>query len=198
MLELLSLKRLHVGPVDLRLVAGECIALQGRSRSGKSVLLRMAADLDEHEGDCALDGRRCSQMPAPAWRREVTYVAPDSGWWAESIAEHFGSPAGLRTLLPRVGLAPEAVGWPVARLSTGERQRLALLRAIANRPRVFLLDEPTSGLDLDTRDQVEALLREQLRAGCAILLVTHDPGLAQRLAHRRFTMDGGRLQEDRP
>lgn len=197
MLELLSLQRLHVGPVDLRLDAGECIAIQGRSGSGKSVLLRMAADLDVHDGDCALGGARCSQMPAPEWRRQVTYVAPDSGWWAEGIADHFASPAALRALLPRVGLAPEAVGWPVARLSTGERQRLALLRAVANRPRVLLLDEPTSGLDFDTRTQVEALLREQLQAGCAILLVTHDPDLAQRLARRRFTMDAGRLQEDR-
>lgn len=197
MLELLSLQRLHVGPVDLRLDAGECIAVQGRSGSGKSVLLRMAADLDVHDGDCALDGDRCSQMPAPEWRRQVTYVAPDSGWWAEGIADHFASPAALRALLPRVGLAPEAVGWPVARLSTGERQRLALLRAVANGPRVLLLDEPTSGLDFDTRTQVEALLREQLQAGRAILLVTHDPDLAQRLARRRFTMDAGRLQEDR-
>lgn len=197
MLELLSLQRLHVGPIDLRLDAGECIAIQGRSGSGKSVLLRMAADLDVHDGDCALDGDRCSQMPAPEWRRQVTYVAPDSGWWAEGIADHFASPAALRALLPRVGLAPEAVGWPVARLSTGERQRLALLRAVANGPRVLLLDEPTSGLDFDTRTQVEALLREQLQAGRAILLVTHDPDLAQRLARRRFTMDAGRLQEDR-
>ncbi|WP_427911721.1 ABC transporter ATP-binding protein [Ramlibacter sp. MMS24-I3-19] len=195
MLELLSLQRLHVGPIDLRLDAGECIAIQGRSGSGKSVLLRMAADLDPHEGDCALDGNRCSRMPAPAWRRQVTYVAPDSGWWAEAIADHFDSPAALRALLPRVGLATEAVEWPVARLSTGERQRLALLRAVANAPRVFLLDEPTSGLDLDTRHQVEALLREQLQGGSAILLVTHDPELAERLAHRRFTMDAGGLHQ---
>lgn len=197
MLELLSLQRLHVGPVDLRLDAGECIAIQGRSGSGKSVLLRMAADLDVHEGDCALDGIRCSHMPAPEWRRQVTYVAPDSGWWAEAIADHFASAAALRTLLPRVGLAPEAVDWPVARLSTGERQRLALLRAVANGPRVLLLDEPTSGLDFDTRTQVEVLLRDQLQAGCAILLVTHDPDLAQRLARRRCTMEAGRLHEDR-
>lgn len=196
MLELLALQRLHVGPVDLRVEAGECIAIQGRSGSGKSVLLRMVADLDVHGGDCALDGRRCSQMPAPAWRRQVTYVAPDSGWWAEAIADHFATPDDLRALLPRIGLAAEAVDWPVARLSTGERQRLALLRAIANRPRAYLLDEPTSGLDLATRDLVEALLREQLQAGCAILLVTHDPELAQRLARRRFTMDAGRLRED--
>ena len=196
MFELLSLQRLHVGPVDLRLEAGECIAIQGRSGSGKSVLLRMAADLDPHQGDCALEGDRCTQVPAPAWRAQVTYVAPDSGWWAETIAEHFASPDDLRALLPRIGLAQEAIDWPVARLSTGERQRLALLRAILGKPRVYLLDEPTSGLDIDNRGQVEELLREQLGAGCAIVLVTHDADLAQRLASRRFTMEAGCLQQD--
>lgn len=194
MLELLGLKRLHVGPIDLRLEGGECVAIEGKSGSGKSVLLRAIADLDPHEGDARLDGQACSAMPAPQWRKRVTYVAAESGWWADRIAEHFASRDELARWLPRVGLPEEAADWPVARLSTGERQRAALLRALTPANRVLLLDEPTSGLDADTRDLVEGLLRERLSAGGAIVLVTHDPELARRMARRRFTMDAGHLR----
>lgn len=196
MLELSGLHRLHVGPVDLRVEAGECISIQGRSGSGKSVLLRMIADLDPHRGHATLDGQRCSAMRAPDWRRCVTYVAADSGWWAESVGEHFPHPQAARTLLPRVGLPAAALDWPVGRLSTGERQRAALLRALTPGNRVLLLDEPTSGLDGESRQQVEALLRERMDAGGAVLMVTHDPEQARRLARRRFTMDTGQLREE--
>jgi ABC-type multidrug transport system ATPase subunit len=124
----------------------------------------------------------------------VTYVAAESGWWAENVADHFASREQLSQWLPRVGLPAETVDWPVARLSTGERQRAALLRALNDTNRVLLLDEPTSGLDADTRDLVESLLRERLAGGGAIVLVTHDPQLASRLARRRFVMDAGRLR----
>jgi len=196
MLELTGLHRLHVGPIALRVEAGECIAIQGRSGSGKSVLLRMIADLDPHAGHAALDGRACSEMRAPAWRKCVTYVAADSGWWAEEIGEHFTHPQQARALLPQVGLPEEALEWPVSRLSTGERQRVALLRALTPHNRVLLLDEPTSGLDTESRAQVEALLRARMQDGCSVVMVTHDPEQARRLAHRRFTMDAGQLREE--
>lgn len=196
MLELASLRRLHVGPVELRVDAGECVAVRGRSGSGKTVLLRSIADLDPHEGDCLLDGLRCSAMAAPVWRSRVTYVPADSGWWSERIADHFADPVAARSFLPRVGLPQEAMDWAVARLSTGERQRVALLRALTPANRVLLLDEPTSGLDAETRDQIEILLRERLGEGRAIVLVTHDPQLAQRLAHRSCLLEGGQLHPE--
>ncbi|NML43909.1 ATP-binding cassette domain-containing protein [Ramlibacter sp. G-1-2-2] len=195
MLELHGLHRLHVGPITLNVEAGECIAIQGRSGSGKSVLLRMIADLDPHAGEAALDGTACSAMRAPAWRKCVTYVAADSGWWAERIGDHYPDPQHARALLPQVGLPEEAIAWPVGRLSTGERQRAALLRALTPDNRVLLLDEPTSGLDSESRGQVEALLRARMRDGCAVVLVTHDPEQAGRLARRRFAMDAGQLRE---
>src|SRR5947209_5006426 len=114
MLELLGLKRLHVGPVDLRVQAGECVVIQGKSGSGKSVLLRTIADLDPHEGDARLEGSACSAMPAPQWRRRVTYVAAESGWWAERVDQHFASGDELARWLPRVGLPHGAEAWPVA------------------------------------------------------------------------------------
>ncbi|WP_139826244.1 ABC transporter ATP-binding protein [Derxia lacustris] len=193
MLQLSALARLHVGPIDLVVHAGECVALAGPSGAGKSLLLRMIADLDPHTGDMALDGRACSAMPATEWRARVRYVAAESGWWRDSVAEHFAPDADFATLLPALALPPEAAQWPVARLSTGERQRLALLRALGPGVRVLLLDEPTSALDADNVARVEALLRAQCAAGVALLLVSHDDAQAARLASRRLRLCDGRL-----
>jgi ABC-type iron transport system FetAB ATPase subunit len=195
MLETLSLSRLHVGPVDITLEAGTCVAVTGKSGTGKSVLLRMIADLDPHSGDTMLDGVACSRMPAPRWRSQVVYVAAESGWWDSQVGAHFAAGTDLASLLPAVGIAPEAAAWPVERLSTGERQRLALLRALTPATRVLLLDEPTSGLDGESVAQVEALLCARMAAGLAILLVTHDPAQAARMAARHFSLRAGRLEE---
>jgi ABC-type iron transport system FetAB ATPase subunit len=196
MLELRGLQRLQVGPIDLQVESGTCIAIQGRSGAGKSVLLRMIADLDVHQGDVLLDGQACSAMTAPAWRRRVTYVAPESGWWRERVGEHFASEDQLGSLLPAVGIDADAATWAVARLSTGERQRIALLRAMQPENRVLLLDEPTSGLDPDSIGKVERLLRQRMAAGTSILLVTHDPQQAARMAQRRFELRDGQLHPE--
>ena len=195
MLEAHALRRLHVGPVDLLLERGCCVSLAGRSGAGKSVLLRMIADLDPHDGDAVLNGVACSRMPAPKWRRLVTYVAAESGWWDGQVAAHFRPDVDLAALLPLVGLADDVPGWPVSRLSTGERQRLALLRALCPENRVLLLDEPTSGLDAESTVMVESLLRARQALGVAILLVTHDPEQAARVASRHLELSDGRLTE---
>jgi ABC-type iron transport system FetAB ATPase subunit len=195
MLETQQLQRLHVGPIDLQVDAGTCVSIEGRSGSGKSVLLRMMADLDPHEGDVLLDNEACSRMPAPQWRRRVSYVAAAAGWWNDRVGPHFRDAAALGDLLPRVGLARDAGEWEVARLSTGERQRLALLRAMTPENRVLLLDEPTSGLDAESTWMVEVLLKERVAQGTTLLLVTHDPQQAVRLAQRRYQLVDGQLQE---
>jgi putative ABC transport system ATP-binding protein len=198
MLQIRGLRRLHVGPIDLSIEDGTCVSLMGASGSGKSVLLRMIADLDPHEGDALLDGKACSAMPAPAWRMLVTYVAAESGWWDETVAAHFAPDTDFKAILPAVGIVAEASGWPVARLSTGERQRLALLRAFRPANRVLLLDEPTSGLDATSIDLIENLLRERLSRGAAILMVTHDAEQASRMGSRHFLLKDGHLEEHTP
>jgi ABC-type iron transport system FetAB ATPase subunit len=195
MLEARALRRLHLGPIDFSLAPGECVSVAGKSGAGKTVLLRMVADLDPHDGDVALDGEACSAMPAPRWRRVVTYVAAESGWWDEAVAAHFAPDIDFAALFASVGIPAEARSWPVARLSTGERQRLALLRALRPDNRVLLLDEPTSGLDGESARMVEVLLRSRLSRGTAILMVTHDPEQALRLASRHLEVRDGKLVE---
>lgn len=198
MLELRSLRRLKVGPIDLTLASACCVSIAGKSGAGKSILLRMVADLDPHEGSAALDGVACADMPAPKWRRKVTYVAAESGWWDERVAAHFPAGADLATLFASVGIAAQAATWPVSQLSTGERQRLALLRALAPTNRVLLLDEPTSGLDAASTSKVETLLRARIAEGGIIVMVTHDAAQAARMASQHFELRDGRLQPSAP
>jgi len=189
-----ALRRPGFGPFDLTLAPGDCCVVSGPSGAGKTVFLRMIADLDPNEGSVTLGAQRRESTPAPQWRREVTYVAAESGWWADTVGEHFEDTAPIQGERARLQLAEDVFTWPVSRLSSGERQRLALLRAIARRPRVLLLDEPTSALDPATTLQVEALLEDLLAAGAIMIVVSHHPEQAQRLATRRVEISAGRMQ----
>ena len=184
------------GPFDLQLAAGECLAITGESGAGKSLLLRMIADLDPNEGDVSLDGEGREAMSPPAWRRRAPYVAAESGWWLTTAAEHFAEDrrAEARSLAARIGVGAAPFDGEVRRLSTGERQRLALVRALVLEPPVLLLDEPTGPLDPQSTQRVEEVLRERLDAGAAIVLVSHDPHQAERLGARRMVMRDRRLE----
>ncbi len=177
-----------IGPADLDVPDGRTVAIMGPSGSGKSVLLRAIADLDPADGAVSLDGIDRSAMDAPAWRRRVVYVAADAGWWDDMVAAHFADRDAAAALLPRVNLTADALDWPVQRLSSGERQRLALVRAITlPRPpgeaRVYLFDEPTAALDAESAGRVESLIATLSQDDrTAVLLVTHDAAQARRLA----------------
>lgn len=183
------------GPFTFDVHAGECIAIQGPSGAGKSVLLRMLADLDPHAGDALLDGRPASALSAPDWRAAVVYQAAEPAWWEATAGAHFAAsdPAFVAATLGALGLSPALLDTDIERLSTGERQRLALVRSLARRPRVLLLDEPTAALDPDAVARVEALLRAQLANGMAVLIVTHAGEQARRLAQRIFRLEQGKL-----
>jgi ABC-type iron transport system FetAB ATPase subunit len=194
MLTIENLARPGLEPASLQLAGGECAAVFGPSGSGKSLLLRAIADLDPSTGRVSLDGKLRETMAAPAWRRRVCYVPAESGWWADDVGGHFADEQAATGFLHLLGLPAAALDWPVERLSTGERQRLALIRAVVQAPDVLLLDEPTSGLDAEATARVEGVLHERLADGAAILLVTHDPKQAERLAQHRYEIGNGRLR----
>ena len=156
----------------------------------------MIADLDPNEGAVSLGDLNRAACPAPDWRRRVTYVAAEAGWWADTVAEHFTSSVlpAARALGGQFGLKPELFDGLVSRLSTGEKQRLALIRGLVGAPDALLLDEPTSSLDEASVRQVEAVLKARLAAGLILILVTHDPAQAARLGDRRWEMRQGRLE----
>ena len=178
------------------LSAGECIAIQGASGSGKTLLLRALADLDPNDGLVCLSGRDRITMSGPEWRRLVGYVPAEPGWWGDTVGEHFADWTAALTVARELGF-PDAVGtWQIARLSTGERLRLALVRALMVRPKVLLLDEPTAALDPALARVVEALIAARMRDGLAVLWVTHDGEQAMRIAARRLVVNNGQVREE--
>ncbi|HHQ40839.1 MAG TPA: ABC transporter ATP-binding protein [Chromatiales bacterium] len=195
-LEALALAVRHVGPLSLALADGACAGLTGPSGAGKTLLLRALADLEPHTGEVRLDGRPASAFRPHEWRRRVMWVPAEPGWWAETVGEHLDGADDA--LLARLGFGPEVRGWSVRRLSSGERQRLGLARALARGPEVLLLDEPTASLDAHARAAVEALLAGWLRPGRAMLWVSHDLGQLARVATAVWRLEGGRLREAAP
>jgi ABC-type iron transport system FetAB ATPase subunit len=195
----LQVEALHsalAGPFSFSLEAGECLAISGPSGSGKSLLLRMICELDPCSGTAALDGVPRASISAPAWRARVVYQPAEAAWWAPTAAAHFKPEqmARVQTLLPQLHLSPALLGSEIQRLSTGERQRMALVRSLACAPRVLLLDEPTAALDPEATAAVEQLLRAELAAGLALVLVTHSEAQAQMLGRRRMRMQDRRLR----
>lgn len=191
MLRLDALQPTGLAPVTLEIARGACLVVQGPSGSGKTLLLRAIADLDPCPGEVFLDDTARSEVPGPQWRRRVGYVAADSGWWSDRVDDHFEDWSALIRHHGSLGLPGECAQWPVSRLSTGERQRLALLRAAEAAPRVLLVDEPTAGLDAHARDRVEAWLESLRRDGLTLVWVTHDGDQAARVGTRHLTVDGG-------
>ncbi len=200
MLKIENLARSGLKPVNMMLPAGAIGVLTGPSGSGKSLFARAVVDLDPNSGEVWWKGRARSAMPAPRWRQLVGYVPAESGWWAERVGEHFANPESMRPMLQAVGLPEDAMDWPVSRTSTGERQRLALLRALEAVPDVLILDEPTAALDEGTRARVESLILERRRAGMTFMIITHDPAQAARMGDIFWRIEKGRitLQEGAP
>ncbi len=178
-------------PMDFRIPPGACLGLSGPSGCGKSLLLRALADLDpQGGGEVLLNGARRSTTPAPEWRRQVGLLPAESRWWHDAVAPHFPDGHCEDGLLAALGFEKDALGWPVARLSAGERQRLALARLLARRPSALLLDEPTANLDPGSGDRVEAVIaafREEHAA--PVLWVSHQATQLERAATLRATME---------
>jgi putative ABC transport system ATP-binding protein len=166
-----QLRSEFAGPFELNLGRGACAAITGPSGSGKSLFLRMIADLDPNEGEIWLNGRERTSMPAPEWRKQATYVSAESGWWADTVIGHFSAStrSEIAALSARLGVRADLLDAPVAQLSTGEKQRLSLVRALLPNPPVLLLDEPTGPLDEDSSSpstRARALMARQWSARC--------------------------------
>lgn len=192
----LVLKQFSAGlqPLDLQLEPGQCLCLSGPSGSGKSRLLRAIADLDPHQGEAYIGDQSSSSMPPEQWRRQVGYLAADSAWWGETVGQHIDE-RGVG-YLPQLGLDPDCLQWEISRLSSGEKQRLAMIRLLQQQPPVLLLDEPTANLDQATGQRVEQLLQNYRAANNATLLwVSHDPAQRQRVADRQLQIIGEGFEE---
>jgi ABC-type iron transport system FetAB ATPase subunit len=185
-------------PLSFTVPAGECLAVEGPSGSGKTRLLRAIADLDPAKGYVFLEGEERGEMSAAAWRGRVRYVAAEPGWWAQTVRTQLSNVERVGRLLAALELDEAMLDRPLSMLSTGERQRLALVRALADEPRTLLLDEPTAALDQKAAALVDELIRFQMLAGRCILLVSHDAAQIGRLAHARLLLGSTGRPDVRP
>lgn len=184
----------HLSPIDLSLQASECVGIFGPSGGGKSLLLRAIADLDPHAGRLLLQGQDSEHWPAHEWRRQVALLTAESQWWYVTVADHFSQVHEQEWQL--LGLERSVLRWPVERLSSGERQRLALLRLLQANPKVLLLDEPTANLDPRSAAAVEVLIHQRRsQQALGVIWVSHDPQQLMRVSQRQYQLDAGRLQE---
>jgi len=179
--------------VSLAIAPGEIVCLSGPSGSGKTRLLRAVADLEPHDGAVRLGQLDQVATPASEWRRAVMLVPAESQWWHERVGEHFARP--MPGALDALGFDAGVEDWQVSRLSSGEKQRLALVRAFSAGPSALLLDEPTANLDGESIRRVEAWLRELIdRQSLPTLWVAHDPAQIRRVGARHFHIHGPRLE----
>jgi ABC-type bacteriocin/lantibiotic exporter with double-glycine peptidase domain len=189
-------------PVSLSIAAGECVGLSGESGSGKTRLLRALADMDEHSGVLALDDISCESVCAHEWRKQVSLLPAESQWWQDRVGEHFciahdnaGKACVDDEAVTRLGFSQDVMRWQTSRCSSGEKQRLSLLRLLVNKPRVLLLDEPTANLDPEKTRKVEQLVDDYLaRERACCIWVSHSAEQLQRVSSRQFIIADGELQ----
>ena len=223
LIELRGVERVHPAPaggeaaaalagVSLRIEAGEFVCVTGPSGSGKTTLLNVLGCLDRPTaGACRIAGRDAAALSADErarLRRETfgfvfqQYSLIESATARENVelpAAYAGLPRGerrrrARDLLGFVGLGGRLESRP-AELSGGERQRVAVARALVNGARAILADEPTGALDAEQGGEVLDLLERLAAAGRAVVVVSHDAGVAAR-AGRRVALRDGRVVED--
>ncbi len=194
-LNVIDLRTHERGPYSLSIAPGECVSLRGDSGSGKSLLLRAIADLDPHEGQVLLDNMPVTQFTAPQWRKRVALLPAESQWWQDEVGAHF--PTEECPWFEPLGFGTETMRWQVSRLSSGEKQRLALARILMNKPRVLLLDEPTASLDANNVITVERLIDEYRHTtDAAVLWVSHDAQQATRVGNRHLQLTTKGIRED--
>ena len=196
--------------INFRVSAGEFIFVSGPSGAGKSTLLKLIGGLEPaSRGSIQVNGQRLDKLPArarPYLRRAVGVILQDTHLLFDRSAfenvmlplavtgQAWDSAAARRAALDKVGLSGKEELNPIE-LSGGEQQRLAIARAIVNRPAILIADEPTANLDHDNAQRIMNVFRDFNRVGVTTLIASHDQELMARYATRTLRIDPGKFSD---
>ncbi|MEK7638001.1 MAG: cell division ATP-binding protein FtsE [Patescibacteria group bacterium] len=198
--------------IDLHIEKGEFVSIVGPAGAGKSTLLRvLTREQKPTSGEVLIDGVNLAALSnddIPLLRRKIGTIFQDfklltakNAFENVSFAlEVVGAPTSrIKEDVPKaleiVGLADKAANFP-HQLSGGEKQRLAIARALIHRPRIILADEPTGNLDLVNSHDVIQLLQKINELGTTVVLVTHNREIVDSLSRRVVTMEKGKIVRD--
>jgi len=197
--------------INFDVAAGEFVFVSGPSGAGKSTLLKLIGGLElPSRGSVQVNGQRLEKMTArarPYLRRAVGVILQDTHLLFDRTAianvtlpltvtghSHAQAQARARAALDKVGLAGREQANPIE-LSGGEQQRLAIARAIVNRPAILIVDEPTANLDHDTATRIMNVFRDFNQVGVTTLIASHDQALMAQYATRTLRIDEGRFSD---
>jgi ABC-type multidrug transport system ATPase subunit len=212
LLEARGLRKTYDGRVlldgaDVRLEGGTVTTLGGPSGGGKTTLLRILGQLaDPDAGQVLLDGVDVRTLVPHEARRRIALVPQAPAMFPGTVLDNVRTGPRLagrdvpestaRELIVRAGLDPQFLEQDARALSGGEKLRVAVARALALRPEVWLLDEPTAALDPERADTLLRLLRELSSEGAPMLVVTHDVRALEHLGGRRLELLSGHLDAE--
>jgi heme ABC exporter ATP-binding subunit CcmA len=191
--------------VDLTVAPGEIVLLRGPNGAGKTTLLRACAGLVRVvRGEAVVLGEDVVADPRRVRRRvgllghepglyDDLTVADNVSFWARAAG---ADAADVDRALTRCGLGGRLADVAAARLSAGQRRRVALATFVARRPQLWLLDEPHAALDQDGRDLVDELVRGAAAAGATVLFASHELDRAEHLATRTVSLAGGLIRAE--
>lgn len=198
--------------VSLQIDAGDFVAIMGASGSGKSTMMNLIGGLDTPtSGSLTIDGRDISQLDADHLadlrNRSIGFVFQQFNLLPRTPAVRqvmlpllYAHPrpvdmeAEARRRLDQVGLGNRMEHLP-RQLSGGQQQRVAIARALVNNPKILLADEPTGALDSRTSEEIMRLFSELNQQGITVVIVTHEPDIAE-WARRRVTFRDGKIISD--